>query len=122
MFSKFENIQLLFDSINEAAILLSPDFNILEINNQGLSIDGRSRDEIVGKAYWSTYPGIETSELGSLLKRAMIDRQPAALKLSYQWPDGRKSWFESRIFPTTGGALGVFAREVSEQHFAEEKL
>lgn len=122
VFSKFENIQLLFDSINEAAILLSPDFKILEINNQGLSIDGRSRDEIVGKAYWSTYPGIETSELGSLLKRAMVDRQPAALKLSYQWPDGRKSWFESRIFPTTGGPLGVFAREVSEQHFAEEKL
>lgn len=91
VFSKFENIQLLFDSINEAAILLSPDFKILEINNQGLSIDGRSRDEIVGKAYWSTYPGIETSELGSLLKRAMVDRQPAALKLSYQWPDGRKS-------------------------------
>ena len=122
VFSAFENIQLLFDSINEAAILLSPDFKILEINNQGLSIDGRSRDEIVGKPYWSTYPGIETSELGTLLKRAMVDRQPAALKLSYDWPDGRKSWFESRIFPTTGGPIGVFAREVNDQHFAEEQL
>ena len=122
VFSKVENIQLLFDSTNEGAILLSPDFKILEINNQGLNIDGRSRDEIVGSSYWSTYPGIETSELGNLLKRAMVDRQPAALKLSYDWPDGRKSWFESRIFPTIGGPLGVFAREVSDQHFAEEKL
>ncbi len=121
-FSKIENMHLLFDSINEAVILLGPDFTILEINNQGLRIDGRSRDDIVGQPYWSTYPGIETSELGGLLKRAMADRQPVTLKHSYQWPDGRNSWFETRVFPTLSGSLGVFAREVSNQHFADERL
>ena len=122
VFSQLENMQLLFDSMNEAVILLAPDFTILEINNQGLRIDGRSRYEIVGQPYWSTYPGIELSELGGLLKSAMIDRQPAALKLSYEWPDGRNSLFETRVFPTTGGPIGIFAREVSDQHFAEERL
>ena len=121
-FSQFANMHLLFDSINEAVILLAPDFTILEVNNQGLLIDGRSRDEIVGQPYWSTYPGIESSELGGLLKGAMVDRRPVALKHSYQWPDGRSSWFETRVFPTPSGPLGIFAREVSEQHFAEERL
>ena len=121
-FPQFENMQLLFDSITEAVVLLAPDFTILELNSQSLRIDGRSRDAIVGQSYWSAYPGTEFSALGDLLKAAMRDRQPVSLKHPYHWPDGRKSWFETRIFPVTGGPLGIFAREVSEQHLAEEQL
>lgn len=69
-------------------------------------LDGRPREEIVGRSHWEVYPGTEQSELGRLLKKAMADRAPVC-----PWKaDTRRNrkcgrWLEMRADPIADAAL-----------------
>ena len=87
-----------------------------------MRIDGRSRAELIGHSYWSAYPGTEHDEVGKIYKHVMAQRVPGTLKHCYNWPDGRTSWFETRVFPVENGCIAVFYRDVSETERADTKL
>ena len=117
-----ERLRGVLDGMAEGFGLLAPDFTILEHNLEALRLDGRTRDEIVGRSQWEVYPGSENSELGRVLKRAMAERQPALLEYRYVWQDGHARWLEMRAYPTVDGLLSVFWRDVTDRKEAEERL
>lgn len=45
--------------------LLAPHFTILEHNREALRMDGRAREETVGRAHLDAFPGTETRSLGT---------------------------------------------------------
>ena len=109
------------DGMAEGFGLLSPDFTILDLNKEALRLDGRSREELIGRSHWEIYPGTEESELGARYKHAMAHRTPTTLDHRYVWPDGRPAWLEMRAYPVEEG-LAVFYRDVSERHDADAAL
>ena len=115
-------LRLIVDSMTEGFGLLAPDFTILELNKEALRIDGRGRDEIVGRSQWAAYPNTEHSELGRLFKTAMSKRVPVSLEHRYAWDDGRTSWFETRALPVENGCLAIFYRDVTARHLGSERL
>ena len=115
-------LRLVMDAMQEGFGLLAPDFTILELNQEAVRIDGRARAELIGQSHWTVYPGTEHDEIGKTYKRVMTQRVPDTLKHCYEWPDGRKSWFESRAFPVENGCLAVFYRDISQKEKADEKL
>ena len=117
-----QRLRLILDSTDEGIGLLAPDFTVLELNREAMRIDGRTREEVIGRVHWDAYPGTEHSELGKLYKDAMRDRVPASMRHCYHWQDGRVSWLETRVFPAADGCLAVFVRDVTEQHEATERL
>ena len=108
------------EGMAEGFVLLGRDFRVLDINGEGMRLEERGRDEIIGKTHWEAWPGTETSELGRLYKRAMADRVPLSLEHRYAWPDGRDVWLEVRAYPTDDG-LALFYRDVTERRRAEEE-
>ena len=111
-----------FDAMSEGFTLLSSNFILLDLNAEALRLDTRPRDELIGRSHWALYPGSETSPLGILYKRALAEKVQVSLKHEYRWNDGRVSWLDMRAFPTTDGCLAIFFRDVSERHFAQQKL
>ena len=108
------------EGMAEGFILLDHDFRVLEINAEGLRIDNRSREEIVGRSHWETWPGTEHSELGQLYRKAMAERTPVSLEHCYTYPDGHIVWFDMRAYPHAEG-LALFYRDVTTRRQAEEE-
>lgn len=105
----------------EGFVLLDREFRILDINAEGLRIDGRARDDIVGKTHWEVWPGTEEAVQGKLYKRAMAERAPAATEVRHIWENGREAWIELRADPHPQG-LAVFYRDISARKANEAAL
>jgi PAS domain S-box-containing protein len=109
------------DSISEGFVLLDRDFRVLDVNAEGMRLEARPREAILGRTHWQAWPGSEASELGQLYKTAMTDRVPVKLVHRYVWPDGRDAWLDMRAYPTDEG-LAVFYRDITDEHIARERL
>jgi PAS domain S-box-containing protein len=109
------------DGMDEAFILIDPEFRILRINPAGLRLDRRPESEIIGRTHWEVWPNTENAPLGEFYKRAMAERVPATFENRYTWPDGREAWTEIRAYPAPDG-LAVFYRDITERKRAEAQL
>jgi len=109
------------DGMAEGFGLLDREFRVIDINAEGLRMEARARDEIIGKTHWEAWPGSEDSELGRLYKRAMAERTALSIDHGYVWPDGRRAWLETRVYPTDDG-LALFWRDVTDRKRAEARL
>ena len=109
------------DGMAESFGLLDREFRVLDINAEGLRLEARPHEAIVGRTHWEAWPGTEDSELGRLYKRATAERTPVGLDHRYQWPDGREAWLEMRAYPTDDG-LALFWRDVTARKQAEAAL
>ncbi|CAO3420420.1 PAS domain S-box protein [Azospirillum endophyticum] len=119
-----ERYRNVLNSMAEGFALLGPDFTILDVNQETLRLDGRRRDELVGRTHWDAFPGTQNSPVGALLETVMQDRQPRSLEHRYVWPDGRDLWLDMRVYPTRGGGGGVaiFWRDITDRRRADEAL
>jgi two-component system CheB/CheR fusion protein len=112
----------ILDGMGEGFGILAPDFTILEHNREATRMDGRSREEIVGRSHWEVYPGTEQSELGRLLKRSMQERVPVSLEHSVVLHSKGPIWLEMRAYPTADGCLAVFWRDITDRRAALDAL
>lgn len=100
-------------------MLLDSAFRVIDINAEGLRLDRRSREDILGRTHWEAWPGTEDSALVQLYKRARTERVPVGLEHRYDWPDGRHAWLDMRAYPTSNG-IALFYRDVTERRNADE--
>ena len=109
------------ENMSEAFFLLDRDFRLLDVNSAALTLDGRPKEELLGRTLWELAPDLEGSELGGLFKRVMADRQPRTLTHHHRWEDGHSAWLETRIVPVQAG-VAAFYRNVTEELSAQEEL
>ena len=113
--------QSVLAGMNEGFALLDREFRVLDINAEGLRLDQRGREEIVGRAHWEVWPGSEQSSFGELYKRVAHTGIPETQELEYQWHHGRSAWMEVRAFSHPEG-IAVFYRDISDRKRAELEL
>ncbi|AKJ31800.1 PAS domain-containing protein [Caldimonas brevitalea] len=116
-----DRARAVLDSMGEGFLLLGHDFRILDINAEGLRLEGRPVEQLVGHNHWEVYPGSESMEVGRLYKEAMHTRQPISLEHQYRWQTGQAAWLEMRAYPVPDG-LAIFYRDVSDRRNAEARL
>jgi PAS domain S-box-containing protein len=109
------------NGMDEGFALLDRDFRILEMNAAGLGVDGRPREAVIGQVYWDVFPRTAGTPLETLYRGAIADRSPAAMEHCHVWPDGRRTWFDVRVYPVAAG-LAVFFRDISARRSMEERL
>ena len=121
-FEDVVDLRSVLDGMSEGVAVLAPDFTILDVNAEGLRMESRSREEVVGRSHWEAYPGTEHTPLGAAYKQAMRDRESVKLEHRHVWDDGRISWLDMRAVPIAQGRIAVFYRDVTERHLADRKL
>ena len=117
-----ERLRGVLESMREGFAHFGSDFTILDVNEETLRLDGRSRGELVGRSHWDAFPGTEHSPLGDLYRRVMRERVPGSLEHRYQWPDGHDMWVDVRAYPTDDGGMACFWRDVTERKHASDAL
>ena len=108
------------NGMTEGFALFDGDLRIVDINAEGLRIDGRGRDELLGLHLLDAWPESEGFPTLPAYLDALRTRQPATFE--YHHLSGRHDvWLEVRIYPLEEG-LAVFYRDVSERHVAADAL
>ncbi|WP_395672557.1 PAS domain S-box protein [Phenylobacterium sp.] len=117
-----EQLRDALDSLTEGFALFDADFTILDVNAETLRLDGRTRDELVGRNHWEAFPGSEDSPLGRMFKRVAHERRPEAIEHSYTWPGDKTMWLDTHAYPTSHGRVGVLWRDITERKQTEQAL
>ncbi|QFU14878.1 PAS domain-containing sensor histidine kinase [Microvirga thermotolerans] len=109
------------EGMTEGFMLLDRDFRVLQINREGLRIDGRPEGEIVGRSHWDVWPASVGTPVEEAYRRAMTERVPVTIEHCYDFGD-RSVWLELRIFPVEDGGVAAFFRDVTSRREAAEAL
>ena len=113
--------QSVLASMNEGFMLLDPEFRVLDINYEGLRLDQRGRDQIIGRSHWELWPDTENTLPGQLYKRVAATRVPETLEIEYEWHHGGRAWVEMRAVPHPEG-IAAFYRDIGDRKRAELEL
>jgi PAS domain S-box-containing protein len=109
-------------AMSEGFIVLDREFRLIEINAEGLRIDGRAESELLGRTHWEAFPGSVGTAVETAYRRAMTERIPVELEHRYvDEAAGHDVWLALRIYPVSDG-VAAFYRNISETKRAEEVL
>ncbi len=120
--------QTLLDSMGEGVVMLDRDFRVQRINREGLRMDGRREDEIVGRLHNEVWPAAVGTAVDRAYRDAMASNEPRCLQHRYVAGD-IDIWLDIGAYPVQGGLALVYrditalkkidaARIASELRFA----
>ncbi|WP_192805307.1 hybrid sensor histidine kinase/response regulator [Noviherbaspirillum aerium] len=110
----------ILETMKDGFIMFDADFRVLQINSEGLRMDGRPLSEILGRTHWELWPGTEDLSVGRELRRVMDTRVASRFTHCYDY-FGRTTWFDVSAYPHNDG-IAVIYRDISEQKKVEQEL
>jgi PAS domain S-box-containing protein len=110
--------QRVLHSMQEGVMVISRDWTITYINEQGAKLADTTPEEIVGKNLWERYPELRGTELERNYRK-VLDEHTVVRFENYYAPVQR--WFQLNAYPTEHG-LTVFYEDVTARKTAEEAL
>jgi PAS domain S-box-containing protein len=102
------------DHLHEGIQVIGRDFTYLYLNEVAARHGRRSVEELVGRRMHDEYPGIESTEVFALLRRAMDGGGTYRLENEFTYPDGSKRWFELYVEGVPAGVV-VLSLDVTER-------
>jgi PAS domain S-box-containing protein len=101
----------LLEEIDESFVALDWEYRYTHLNEAGLRLQGRSRDELLGRRIWDVRPGLRDTPLGVAIREAT---ELGRFALVEYVSDITGEWHEARVYPTSSG-VSVFARGIDER-------
>ncbi len=108
------------DSMGEGFVVLDTDYRVIEINAEGVRLDGRTEAEIVGRSHWELWPASIGTPVEASYRRVMTDRVPMHFQHHYVG-EGHDISVEVRAYPVNGG-IAAFYRDVTAIARAQTEL
>ena len=112
----------IFDTIAEGFAVFDADWNIVEMNAEGLRLCRATADEVIGRNHWEVFPNTVDMEMGRMYREVMRTRVASAAIYFDIFPDGQRIWTEVRAYPMQDGSIASFFRDITDRKLAEEKL
>ncbi len=106
----------ILESITDGFAAIDRDWRFTYFNAAAERLTGLSRQSVMGRDYWLTFPGVSESEIGRRFRVAVAEGITAEFEAFYdRW--GR--WFEIRAYPAKDGGLSLYFREITDRKRAE---
>jgi PAS domain S-box-containing protein len=109
------------DNLLEGCQVISPDYRYLYVNDAILRQGNATREALLGRTMMECYPGIEHTEMFSLLRACMEQRSAATMENEFTFSDGSKRWFELR-FEAVPDGVAILSVDVTDRKRAEIAL
>jgi len=107
------------DNMMEGCQILNFDWEYLFINDAAERHNKRPKEELIGKKYKDMWPGIEKTEVYSLIKDTLENRTVHKMENRFDFPDGSFGWFELSIQPVPEGVF-ILSADITERKKNEE--
>ena len=108
------------DSMSEGFIVMDEQFCIVDINAEGIRLDGRSRSEILGQTHWALWPASVGTPLEAAYRKVATER--VSVQLQHHYAGERHDvWLEVNAHPVHGG-VAAFYRDVTALVTANDEM
>jgi PAS domain S-box-containing protein len=109
------------DSMMEGCQIIDFDWHYVYVNEGAAEQGKRNRNELVHHTMIEMYPGIENTELFSVLRVCMQERTARRFENRFVFPDGSVGWFELSIQPASEG-LFILSTDITERKRTEDEI
>lgn len=109
------------DTMREGIQVLDREFRYVYLNRAALAHARKAADEILGRTMHDCYPGIEATELFTMLSGCMQHQHEGSMRNEFVYPDGSKRTFELRMRPCDVGVV-VMSADVTDEQKLEAQL
>ncbi len=109
------------DSMMEGCQIIDFDWRYVYVNEGAAEQGKRTRQELLHHTMMEMYPGIEDSELFTVLRQCMQERTVRRLENRFIFPDGSVGWFELSIQPASEG-LFLLSTDITRRKQTEEEI
>jgi PAS domain S-box-containing protein len=116
-----ERYRSTLDNMAEGCQIIGFDWSYLYLNNQAARHNRQPNQELLGRKMTDVWPGIETSAVFLLLERCMKERIAVHQEIEFNFPDGKKAWFDVRSQPVPEGIF-VLSLDIAERKSAQEQI
>ncbi len=116
-----ERYDHLLDNMLEGAQIIGFDWRYMYVNTASTKPGHEIKEKLLGHTMMEVYPGIENTELFSVLQRCMNERVSHHLENEFTYPDGSHGWFELSIQPVEAGIF-ILSVDITERNRAREIL
>ena len=107
------------DGMMEGVQIINFDWYYLYVNNAVVNQGKYTKNELLGHKMMEKFPGIENTEIFTVLKRCMQERISDNIETEFKFPDGLSGWFQMNITPVPEG-LFILTINISELKNAEK--
>jgi PAS domain S-box-containing protein len=101
----------------EGFALFSPDLVLIDINAEGVRLDGRPRGELIGRHLLELWPEVTGLPAWGSFQKALAEGRRQAIEYRHV-SDRLNTWLEVRTYPVEAG-LAVFYRSIGARKRAE---
>ncbi|MDR3628608.1 MAG: PAS domain S-box protein [Ignavibacteriaceae bacterium] len=109
------------DSLLEGCQIIDFNFRYLYCNNV-VAEQGHSKvEELIGRTMMEKYPGIESTNLFSEIKRCLEERKPNQLENEFLYPDGTSELFYLSLEPVPEGVF-ILSKDITKEKQMNEEL
>ena len=96
-------IRVALDCLAEGFQIIDRDWKYVYVNPAAARHGRRDARALIGTAMADAYPGIDRTELFTILRECMEQRISRDIENEFTFPDGHTRWFELRIRPVPAG-------------------
>jgi PAS domain S-box-containing protein len=105
----------------EGCQIIGFDWRYLYLNDAAQKHNRRPNEELIGKTYQESWPGVEATEVFRVIRDCMESRIPRSMENEFTFPDGKLGWFELRISPIPDGIF-IMSLDITERKGIETAL
>jgi PAS domain S-box-containing protein len=107
------------ESIGEVFFQLDKDWRIVMVNKLYEGLVKHSRQEMLGKDFWKTFPQYRRSDT-EYYRRFHAAMKERKIQHFVDYSPTHSAWFEFRVYPTEEG-ISIFARDITEHVKAKQQ-
>ena len=96
------------DQLDMGVVVVNDDFRVVAINDRGVAIDGRPREEILGRQPDELWPALVGTSVQAAYANVQSGRQSVSLEYHHR-NETDEMWLDVRISPIGGGTVISFA-------------
>ncbi len=113
-----EDINNILESIGDGFLAVDRNWTVTYWNNHAEKILKKSREEMLGKHYWESFPNSVGTDTYKYVTTAMDNKTVQHFETYSEYLCG---WFEVSVYPSERG-LSVFFKDITERKNAEARL
>jgi PAS domain S-box-containing protein len=113
-----EHSRNILESIDDGFFALDENWRFTYVNRSAEILLDRTASDLIGKNFWTEFPGLDGSEFELIHRRVANERVPLSVTAFY--PDHDR-WYDVRTYPAANG-ITIYFRNVTDRKLAEELL
>ena len=127
---KTQRFYSLFDNMSSGAAIYAVrnegkfgrDYIVRDFNKSALEIEGKSKEEVVGKSLAELRPNIDEYGLIDIFRKVWKTGENAFFPAEVYVDDKYYNWYENRVFKLANGEIVAIYDDVTEQKLTEQAL